>query len=355
MIEVTHRFLRVRKVLSVFSGARVLLLSVTLLAVYSAPGQITGGGNSVSGYVFGIDRRPVSDVYVELLNDLSQTLQRSRTNASGHYSFYGLSDGRFYVKVLPLGTDYEGQTQEFEIDNFRRNSGTSQRITGLMSEQRDFYLRPRKGVMPGVTGVIFVQEVPDAARKLYKTALDQLVEKKKNEAYESLKAALEIFPKYFDALEMLGIEYVREGHFEAARVLLTIAVDVNPRAYKSWHALASTLNSLKAPAEAIAAAEKSVEINPVEPQSMLLLGSLLRQAKRYEDAEKRLTKARELFDGKSPDVSWQLALLYAYGFKRYRDAARELRTFLKLRPDYKDADSVKKLIAEFEEKAKTSA
>ena len=352
MIECSHG---PRKVLSISSCALLSVVAVTLLAVYSAQGQINGGGNSVSGYVFGIDRQPVADVYVELLNDLSQTIQRSRTNASGHYSFYGLGDGRFYVKVLPLGTDYEGQTLEFEIDNFRRNSGTSQRITGLMSEQRDFYLRPRKGVMPGVTGVVFVQEVPDAARKLYKTAQEQFAEKKKNEAYESLKSALEIFPKYFDALEMLGIEYVRDGHFEAARILLLIAVDVNPRAYKSWHALAAALNSLKAPAEAIAAAEKSVEINPLEPQSMLLLGSLLRQAKRYEDAEKRLTKAKELFEGKSPEVSWQLALLYGNGLKRYRDAARELKTFLKLQPDYKDAENVKKLIADFEEKAKTSS
>ena len=354
MIETPDHFHRTRKVLSIFSGANLLVLVVALLTAYSAPAQIGGGGNNVSGYVFGIDRQPVADVYVELLNDLSQTIQRSRTNASGHYSFYGLSDGRFYVKVLPLGTDYDGQTQEFEIDNFRRNTGSGQRITGMMSEQRDFYLRPRKGVMPGVTGVVFVQEVPDAARKLFKTAQEQFAEKKKTEAYESLKSALEIFPKYFDALEMLGIEYVRDGHFEAARILLSIAVDVNPRAYKSWHGLAASLSSLKSPTEAIAAAEKSVEINPLEPQSMLLLGSLLRQAKRYEDAEKRLTKAKELFEGKSAEASWQLALLYGNGMKRYRDAARELRLFLKLQPDYKDAENVRKIIADFEEKAKTS-
>lgn len=351
MIEATDP---VKKFLLVFARAGVALVAVLLATANTVPAQLTGGGNSVTGFVFGVDRRPVADVYVELLNDLGQSINRTRTNASGHYAFYGFGDGRYAVKVLPLGTDYEGQTLDFEIDNFRRNTGTNQRITGLMSEQKDFYLKPRKGVMPGVTGVVFAQEIPEDARKFYLKALEQIADKKTNEAYESLKSALEIFPKYFDALELLGVEYVRAGYFDAARILLSIAVDVNPRAYKSWHALASALNSLNAPTEALAAAEKSVEINPVEPQSMFLLGHLLRQAKKYDDSEKRLIKAKELFDGRSADVSFELALLYGNGMKRYRDAARELRTYLKLKPDATNAESIKKLITEFDEKAKTS-
>jgi hypothetical protein len=350
MIKVVRR---VRMSLRVLLWTGFVVTGLMLVSVNATRGQSVGG-NNVSGYVFGIDRRPLADVYVELLNDLNQTVRRSRTNASGQYSFYGITDGRFYVRVLPLGTDYEGQTQEFEIDNIRRRSGSTVTVGGFMSEQRDFYLRPRRGVMPGVTGAVFVQEIPDTARKLYQAAVDQLTEKKKNEAYESLKSALEIFPKYFDALELLGIEYVRDGHFDAARILLSIAVEVNPRAYKSWHALAAAFNALNAPTEAIQAAEKSVEINPLEPQSMLLLGMLLRQAKRYADADKRLTKANELFEGKSADTHWELALLYGNGLKRYRDAARELKTFLKMQPDHKNAENIKKLIVEFEEKAKTS-
>ena len=340
-------------------GSCLAIVAVSML-LFATSDRVMGQssvGNSVTGYVFGVDRRPVADVYVELLNDLSQGIRRTRTNASGHYSFYGIPAGRFVVRVMPLGTDYENQEQSFEIDNFQRGSGADRRITGFMSEQRDFYLRPRKGVMPGVTGAIFVQEVPDPARKLYKQATEELAQKKKAEAFTSLKSAIELFPKYFDALELLGLEYVREGHQEAARILLAAAVEVNPRAYRSWHGLSIASTALGNQAEGLTAVEKALEINPIEPQSLLLCGSLLRQAKRYFDAEKRLLKAKEMFDGTSSDVHWELALLYGNGMNRYRDAARELKLFLKAKPDYADAEKkkVEKLIATFEEKAKSSS
>ena len=55
-----------------------------------------------------------------------------------------------------------------------------------------------------------------------------------------------------------------------------------------------------------------------------------------------------------PDVHWELALLYGKALKRYKDAAKELRLYLKARPDDKNAESIKKLIVDFEEKAKSA-
>jgi len=86
-----------------------------------------------------------------------------------------------------------------------------------------------------------------------------------------------------------------------------------------------------------------------------LSGSLLRQAKEYEKAEKQLLKVRELAGDLMPDVHWELALLYGNGMKRYKEAAKELRAYLKARPDDKKAETIKKLIADFEEKAKSAA
>ena len=336
-----------------FSSVARFEILVGLLFLFS--GVAMGQGNTVSGHVFGVDRRPLADVHIELLDDLSRTISRSRTNASGRYFFFRLPAGRYSVKVLPFGTDYEEQEQTVEFISFRRGTGgLDDRLSGISNEQKDFYLRPRKGATPGVTGSVFAQEVPSDARKLYEGAVEHLSRKKTAEAYSSLKAALEIFPKYFAALELLGLEYVNAGHYDAASVLLTIAVDVNPRAYRSWHGLAIALNSLKNYKEAQTAVEKSIEINPSVPESLLLSGALLRQAKSYAEAEKRLTKAKELSAGAIPAVHWELALLYAHGLKRYKDAAKELKSYLKARPDDKNAENIKKLIADFEEKANAS-
>lgn len=314
------------------------------------------GGNSVSGHVFGADRRPIADVHVELLDDLNRTISRTRSNASGRYVFYGLSAGRFRVRVMPLATNYQEQEQDLEIVNFARASGVGDtRTMGHSNEVRDFYLVPR----PGATGLaapstVFAQNVPDKARDLYKAAMTDLENKRTAEAFESLKAALEIFPRYFSALETLGVEYVKAGHFEAARILLTMAVDVNPRAYKSWYGLAVALEAQKMSDEALAATEKALEINSIAPESLLLSGSLLRQARKYPEAEKRLSLAKELFAGSRPDIHWELALLYGNGLKRYKEAARELKLYLKAIPDHKNAENIKKLIADFESKAKST-
>src|SRR5437868_9206436 len=85
-------------------------------AVYSQ------AGNSISGIVFGVGRQPLGEVYVELMDEFSRTLQRARTNGSGRYAFYQLGSGRFKVRVLPYATDYEEQEQDVEIINFSHPS-----------------------------------------------------------------------------------------------------------------------------------------------------------------------------------------------------------------------------------------
>ena len=339
------------------SGPVVLVLFALFLTLelISSPVSIAAqGGNSVGGHVFGFDRRPLSDIHVELLDDLSRTISRARTDSSGRYVFFGLNSGRFKVRVMPFGTDYDEQEQEVEIISFTRTIGEP-RTMGLTREQRDFYLKPRRGTnLEGALGSVFVQEVPEKAKKLYESALEDLQNKRNNEAYASLKAALEEFPTYFAALEKLGTEYVKAGYYDAAEVLLKMAVGVNSRAYRSYHGLGVLLYEQKKYAEALTAVEKSVEIYAFSPESLLLSGALLRQAKRYPEAEKRLLKANEIGAGAVPDVHWELALLYGNGMARYKDAAKELKLYLKARPDHEKAESIRKLILEFEEKAKSS-
>jgi Tfp pilus assembly protein PilF len=325
----------------------IFFAALFLISSTSASGQ----GNSISGIVFGVDRRPVPDVDVELLDDFSRTLQRVRTNGSGRFSFYRLPSGRFKVRVLPFRTDYEEQEQDVEIVNFSRGSGSGDdRISGITAEQRDFYLRLRKGATLGTTGSVFVQDVPPDAKKLYDSAVSDLKEKRTKEAYTALKTSIEIFPKYFAALELLGTEYLNAGHYEASQVLLTLATEVNPRSFKSWHGLSYSLYSQKKYPEAIVAIEKAMEINGSVPEGMLLNGVLLRRTLKYAEAEKQLSKAKELYGDSVPEIRRELGLVYA-DEKRYKDAVKELKSYLKARPDAKDAGAIKTLLTEIEGKA----
>jgi tetratricopeptide (TPR) repeat protein len=331
------------------------LFLVALLPFLSASGlsSFAQGGNSISGFIFGVDRHPISDINVELLDEFGRTLSRSRSDASGRYAFYRLGGGRFKIRVLPLGTDYQEQEQDVEIVNFTRSTSTGElRTSGFSNEQRDFYLRLRKGITPGSTAALFVQDVPPEAERLFNKGLEQLRDNKQKDAFESIKAALDVFPKYYKALDLLGAEYVKLKYFEAARILFTIAVDVNPRGFSSWYGLGYSLYCLNDFNGALRAVQKAVELNGYSPEALLLLGTLMRQSGNFEDAEKYLVKTKELANDSLPQVYWELALLYGNNLNRFDAAARELRAFLKAQPDSKDAEKIKALIAKFEAKAK---
>ena len=157
-------------------------------------------------------------------------------------------------------------------------------------------------------------------------------------------------------LQRLGTEYVRVGKpetYQAAEILLTVAVEVNSRSYKSWYALGYSQYALGKYPEALTAVQKAIELNAYLPDAVFLYGALMRRTGKLVDAEKQLLKAKELSKDTIPRVHWELALLYGNDLKRYADAAAELKRFLKAQPSAKDVENIKTLIAEFEAKAKT--
>jgi tetratricopeptide (TPR) repeat protein len=327
-----------------------------MLVLGSVTASAQAFGNTISGRVVGVDRRPVSDLRVELLDDLSRTIAYAKTNASGFYTFTGMGSGRFIVRVLSLGTEYEEQENTVEIINVTTFSGSgTQRTGGFANEQSDFNLKLRKGAILPPPTAVFVQEVPPDAQSLYDKALADLEAKRRVEGTKKLKEAVEIFPRYYAALERLGMEYLRMGepHADrAAEIVFGAAVEVNARGYKSWYGLAYSQFSQNDFSKALKAAEKAVEINPNSADALLLFGVLLRHNKQFVESEKQLLRANELSHETMPQVHWELALLYGNHLSRFSEAARELKLFLKGRPDARDTENIRKKIAEFELKAK---
>ena len=311
------------------------------------------GRNSISGIVFGESGTPLADTYVQLLDDLGLTITQSRTNGSGRYAFHGLPSGRFKIKVFPVGTDYMEQIQEVLLSPVSAIPGS-----GGDNQQIDFYLRLREGVNAGpfyAPGTIFAQEVPDEARKLFERGVTELRQKKEKEGFESLKNALAVFPNYFNALDRLGTEYAARGninasYFEAARILLTKAIEINPRSYSSMFGLGFTQYHQGKINEAVENMERAIGVYNKSTNGYLWLGIAQKRAGKLDKAEVSLKRANDLSKGKEADVHWHLAGLYN-DQKRYTEAAAELELFLKNKPDARDAEKIKQLIVQLKQKA----
>jgi len=300
--------------------------------------------NSISGHVANDQHAPVRDLRVELLNEVDTVIQTVKTDGSGLFVFRKLSDGTFQVRVQTYGTDYIGQTKRVEL--------TRPRAFGAVVEQVDFVLRSQlRTANAARPGVVFVQEVPEEARKQYQRGSELLKKpEKREEALAALKKAIDIYPQYFDALEMLGSEQVKQKEYESAVPVLAKAVEVNSRGYASWYALGVAQYNLKQLPAALDSLRRAVSLNERSINANLWLGMVLRQTARLDEAETYLQLANRLAEMKLPEPHWQLALLFNQ-LKRFKEAADELEVFLKVQPDTRDVELIKKLIVRLREQS----
>ncbi|MBS1793583.1 MAG: carboxypeptidase regulatory-like domain-containing protein [Acidobacteria bacterium] len=312
-------------------------------------------GSTINGMVFDPEKRGLMDVDVELQDEFSRYLARTKTMSGGRFTFTNLTAGVYRVRVIGGRFGYSEQSQQVEIVNFSRGTAGLSNDTVYL----DFYLQPLKNTSfaeaVGITGTIFAQEIPDNARNLYNQALADFSQKRTDEGINNLKKALEIFPTYFYALNRLGDELLRKQDFKAAQEVLLKAVAVNPKAADSLYMLGYAQYMQKQFEPAVDSLRQAVNRSQRSAAAFLLLGMGLRQIKKYGEAETELRRADELSKKKSPDVHWQLALLYGNNLKKYAAAADELELFLKTQPDSRDAESIKKLIQKFREKARESS
>jgi tetratricopeptide (TPR) repeat protein len=296
--------------------------------------------NSISGHVFDEQRNPVPDLQVELLNDVDSILQRTKTDNSGLFVFRRVANGVFQVRVQTFGTDLISQTQRVQIER-----------TGAV-EQFDFLLASKRSTSLSVSpGVVFVQKVPDEAKKEFERGTSLL--KKQGQQQDGLLAlekAVELFPDYFAALEVLGSQYVKQQKYDRAVPLLMKAVEVNRQSYQSLYPLSVAQYNLKQLPEAVESMKRAIVLNPQSATANLWLGMLLRQSSKLDEAETYLKNADRLAGSKSADVHWQLALLFN-DLKRYKESADELELFLRVAPDAKDKELITRLIQRLRDKS----
>lgn len=338
-------------VVIVVCGLFISNIMASTTNIQTISGSTLQDKNSITGFVFNEYRKPLPDAYVELLNDLNVMMFRTKTNGSGLYTFRGLPSGIYNVKVLHYGVDYEGQTRSVSLVGLSIIPGS-----GSVSEQVDFYLKAKKKTNAGplaAPGVIYAQEVPDNAKRLYEAGIEDLSNKKENEGFDKLKKAIEAFPNYFLALDRLGTEYVVRGYYAPAFVLLTKATEVNPRSFSSTFGLGLALYRLQQYDKAIENLRRATEIYNKSPDAYLWLGISLHQNKNLSQAETALTQANKLSEGKSAEIHWQLARLYK-DQNRLGESADELELFLKYKPDAENAEKIKEMIKFLRQKASSN-
>jgi tetratricopeptide (TPR) repeat protein len=323
---------------------------ISLAIVFGQIGSfsfVPQGRTTIEGRVTTTDGRPFPDIRVFLQNEVYSPVKTAYTDNSGRFRFDAIPAGVYYLQAEPGGADYELLKQRVDAVGMFRRGGTA---SGELFHV-DLVLRPRKIGNSDTKGVVFLQAVPDAAKKEYQIGLKSLESAAFANATSSLKRAIEIFPDYYDALELLGTEYVKRQDYPAALPLLTRAVELNKNGWRGFYSLGIAQVELNKATEAVQSLRRAVELNPTSPNTNMHLGIALAQKNETRgEAIEALKKVTVLSKTGVPRVYYYLAALYIKN-RQYGEAASALESFLHADPTVGDQDKIREKIKELRQKA----
>ncbi len=119
-------------------------------------------------------------------------------------------------------------------------------------------------------------------------------EEKYNEAAVHFDKALQIKPRYLEALNNIGFALVRRGDAEDAIPFLEAALEIDPNDTKANYNLANALQYLGRTEESISHYEKAVQFNPYFAEGRNNFGYALFLLDRYDEAHKQYVSSIEL-------------------------------------------------------------
>jgi len=287
----------------------------------------------------------VTGVRISVTDENFQPIRTIFVDSAGRFTVRSLSSGRYVFRVETTGTPFEEQSQHLELQSMRIRTGGSETFP------LDFILKRKKPkeALPS-TNLVFAQEVPAAAKAHYERAANHLKNEQNELAIAALKSAIESFPTYFNALELLGTEYVKAGQFQEALPILAKALEVNRRAPKSLYALGVAHLKLNHLNDAVESLKKAAEFDPQNPNIPMMLGLAFRALRDFKPSEAAFKKALQLGGAAMAEAHFYLANVYEKQ-EHYPEAAREMELYLKEAKDISNPEYVRSMIERLKQKA----
>lgn len=194
------------------------------------------------------------------------------------------------------------------------------------------YLEPRRSTSRSAAGTIDASAggVPDAAREMYKRAVESAQSGDRKKAIDQLKRALTIYPSFMTALNELGVQYIALKQFDRAAEALQRAIKIAPEAFHPRLNYGIVLMNLKNYKDAEAELQIAVQKDISSGTAYFHLGRTLVNLGRYDAAERALSQTI-LFGGEeATEAHRYLGAVYIEKHDGGR-AADELEQYLKLK------------------------
>ncbi|MCI0485910.1 MAG: tetratricopeptide repeat protein [Blastocatellia bacterium] len=254
-------------------------------------------------------------------------------------TFFTDSKGRFLItrsQGLRANTGYrisirsDGRTFGDTTISFRNYRDTVYYIP--------IFLRPLESEPTPRAGVVDLAEldtqIPEEAKIAYDNAMSEIKTGRLDEAVREFKRAIEIFPKYFRALNDLGVVLMKLDRLDEAAQSFERAAEIAPRVYYPRLNLAIARTRQGKYAEAIRLLEALYKENPALNQVLVAFADALMAVDRLGEADDALRKvlSDDKLDSEAEgDARYKRGLLLNRK-QKYPEAVRELAEAAKILP-----------------------
>ena len=310
----------------------LLFLIIGVLPCFS---QIRGRSRarlSINGYVRDNgDLHGLENIRVDLKQASGIPITTSFTRANGEFEFSGLRNGDYIIEI-----DADGY-EPFQM---------SVSILNAPLEGLSLYLvKPATGAKKGDGAIISAHQLsaPRKAQDAFGKGMNLLYAKSDYQgAIEQFQRAIKYFPTYYEAYAAEASAYLSTGQSAPAEEALRKSVDLSSQKYpEALLMLSSLLTDAKRFPEALPFARKAMEDDPTSWRGPFELARAQFGLNQIDEAEKSALQSRDL-DPKKASVYLILANIHI----RRKDSPallKDLNSYLNLNPTGPTVESVRNL------------
>ena len=323
-----------------FLGA-IFFYSSTLTTAQIAGADTTntrlGGNNYIVGTVYSPDGFPITQKMRLKLSSPTLGEIIVMTDDRGRFAFSSLNAG-VYTVIIDSEKEYQPVNQQVEIIRDRNIAPE----TYSVSIRLRFADNSKPTTKPSVVSAANAG-VPKKALDRYDIASKLAREKDYQGAIRELRLAVEEYPRFVTALNLIGMLHLRLNELDKADEAFKQALKIDPEAYEPLLNRSVALFRLTQFKDAESLLRKTLKVKPDSAFAYYYLGRTLQKLGRNDEAEKALLKCTELKPGEISEAHRLLAAIYLDRGKPDR-VVEQLETYLKLVPTAPDADNLRKVL-----------
>ena len=247
------------------------------------------------------------------------------------------------ISIIPKPVNYT--LDEIVIRDARKNAPGAQKPV----EMQDSCLLPPLNMVRNSTVAASALTIPSKAKKEYLASCAALKETKVERAEKHLRKAVEIYPQYSAAWVTLGQVFATQNHVDEARSACAQASTIEPKYLPAYLCLADLAAQEKAWTMVLQLSNQAIVVDATSsPLAYEYNAAANLRMNKLDEAEKSARRALEIDKNNSdPRAHFLLAQIY----EAKRDPVNEiqqLKEYLKLAGDSKDAATVKQYLEQLE-------